>query len=381
MTIPIRIPEVMTRFACNQKGCCCKGWDIWWDAGDTRRLMRRFPPEQRQRILSGAQQQTFGDDPEPRRIQLRRDGDDECQFLAHGGACAIHAAVGPEPLPLLCRTFPAFAYAHDERRELHYDAICPSVLDQLDESDGPYEILERDVAPESDLGVRARRPQKPPAMAIAGRTLDVAQVHAMRGAILSALNDPGRAALAHLARIAQAVARLVDGRDAALDLTQDVDDAAFARFFDACVEAHHPAVLASFVRDYRRFVFTVDYEGVSEARLTELLVYDAGWREVVDPRQASLQPLLRRYLAHRFFCAYERAPRDGDVSFAFGATTHTLATAFRVVVALCRALERPPDRHLMKIGIGVSELLARTLRLPSAAMPWFDLAPPAPALE
>lgn len=69
-----------------------------------------------------------------------------CRFLERGGGCNIHATIGPEVLPNLCRVYPGFAYnVGDEdpcHSELHFDPVCPEVLERIDESDAPYTIVE-----------------------------------------------------------------------------------------------------------------------------------------------------------------------------------------------------------------------------------------------
>ena len=43
----VQLSEPMRRFQCNQKGCCCSGWDIPFRLEDFLRLHERLPEEER----------------------------------------------------------------------------------------------------------------------------------------------------------------------------------------------------------------------------------------------------------------------------------------------------------------------------------------------
>ena len=92
-----------------------------------------------------------------------------------------------------------------------------------------------------------------------------------------------------------------------------------------------------------------------------------------DPGDPALAPLIRRYLCHRFFSAFDRSPSANRLSFTYGTINHCLAVAFRYAVGLGAWLDRPVDRALLKVGMGASEYVFRVFRMPQWSMPWFGL--------
>ena len=51
----VRLSEPMRRFRCNQKGCCCSGWDIPFRLEDFLRLHEHLPEEERANLGRGIQ--------------------------------------------------------------------------------------------------------------------------------------------------------------------------------------------------------------------------------------------------------------------------------------------------------------------------------------
>src|SRR5438128_5929507 len=49
----VRLSEPMRRFQCNQKGCCCSGWDIPFRLEDFLRLHDHLPPGEREGLTRG----------------------------------------------------------------------------------------------------------------------------------------------------------------------------------------------------------------------------------------------------------------------------------------------------------------------------------------
>ena len=53
----VRLSEPMLRFRCNQKGCCCSGWDIPFRLEDFVRLHEHLAPEERGSLTRLEQEQ------------------------------------------------------------------------------------------------------------------------------------------------------------------------------------------------------------------------------------------------------------------------------------------------------------------------------------
>src|SRR5467141_843310 len=87
----VRLSEPMLRFRCNQRGCCCSGWDIPFRLEDFLRLHDQLEKGEREgeQILHSMKLDGVGEDR-------------ACRFLSPGGACSVHSRHGPEALPDLC---------------------------------------------------------------------------------------------------------------------------------------------------------------------------------------------------------------------------------------------------------------------------------------
>jgi hypothetical protein len=51
----VQLSEPMRRFQCNQKGCCCAGWEISFGVEDFVRLHDHLGPEDRAALTRGVQ--------------------------------------------------------------------------------------------------------------------------------------------------------------------------------------------------------------------------------------------------------------------------------------------------------------------------------------
>src|SRR2546428_13480961 len=88
----VRLSEPMLRFRCNQKGCCCSGWDIPFRLEDFLRLHDNLPDGERAALRRGIQLVLGKGDPEGEQIlhSLKPDGVGEaraCRFLPPQGPC------------------------------------------------------------------------------------------------------------------------------------------------------------------------------------------------------------------------------------------------------------------------------------------------------
>ena len=374
--VAITLPEAMLRFRCNERGCCCQGWTIAFTVREASDIANAFGAERRAAILRGAVPLHDRQGGRVIGLDLARGGPDgRCQFLRADSRCEVHAELGEARLPLLCQSFPAFSFDAGDRLVMSWDPVCPEVLERIDE-EGPYAVVTVTTVPGTSLHARTSEPRPLPAMRLGATTLAPAGFHALEAQIRALLDDETAPAVDQLGRVSAALARASRGEPPTTPWAPPLSPEALAAFeahLDACVEAHGARALARYLREYRRFIFALDPGPLDPDALAPHLAFDPAWRSTLDPRSPALQPLLRRYLAHRFFNAFERSPRTGDVAFNTQSVTHTLATALRLAVGLSRHLDRPADRPLLKVALGASEFVFRSLDLPAESMPWFGL--------
>ena len=373
--MPILLPEVMTRFKCNEKGCCCRGWDIPFSPDEVGTLLAPFTPETREEVLEGAAIK-LGEGERIEEIYLRQVGAAKaCQFLEVDGRCEVHRLIGPQVLPHLCVAFPAFAQKKTQHTELHFDAMCPEVLARLDEGDGPLELVEVSPPAEHHLSLRARKTFSLHPILLGERTITEDQLSLLRGKILTMLGEEGRGdVLTRLAALHYGLAEVAQGlapEDFTLHWERDPED--FLRYFETCLSIHQDHFLAWIFRDYRRFVFDINFDSHDFGKLYHHLGPVGDWRERLVPSSPNLEPLLLRWLTHRVFSAFDRSPVVNEMSLSYGTITHCLATAFRLTLGLSSWLNRPVDRTLLKTGLGGAEFIFRTCRVPISSMPWWTV--------
>src|SRR5438093_4316305 len=87
----VRLSEPMLRFRCNQKGCCCSGWDIPFRLEDFLRLHDHLANGERAALTRGIQLVLEKGEREGEQIldSMKLDGvgeDRACRFLSPGGA-------------------------------------------------------------------------------------------------------------------------------------------------------------------------------------------------------------------------------------------------------------------------------------------------------
>lgn len=365
--------EPYLSYRCNLQGCCCQDWFIAFRPEDLPPILAAFSPEERDRLIRGWRFFVDPDDNTLTRFQFGHVGENSaCQFLAGDGRCGLQMDKGVAVLPHLCRAFPAYAHDGVDGREVHFDPICPEVLNCITDGEGPFRIVEVEVEPGSDLAVRASRALRLPEVVIGQRTLTEDELRSVRDRIFAALGDASRPALDALALVHHALGRVAAGEAPADFAVRDTDPVApFDAWFDQCVGIHQDNALAKLFSQFRRFVFAVDLSGAPWDALASALRHDPRWRATLDPRDPALQPMLRRYLVYRFYSAFQRSPQADELSFTYGTVSHSLATAFRFAVGLARWLGRPADRTLLKVGMGASEWVYRSVKVPPSALPWF----------
>src|SRR5256886_17147779 len=99
----MRLSEPMLRFRCNQKGCCCSGWDIPFRLEDFLRLHDQLANGERAALTRGIQPVLEKGEREGEQIlhsmKLGGVGEDRaCRVLVPCGACRVHSRYGPDGL-------------------------------------------------------------------------------------------------------------------------------------------------------------------------------------------------------------------------------------------------------------------------------------------
>jgi hypothetical protein len=375
----VLLPESMLHYACNQQGCCCRGWRIPFRPRDLVRLGRALPAEELPMLTRDVEVRDTVDGRGERVIADASVTDDEgaCRLLADDGKqCRVHARSGVAALPDVCVDFPVAAYQGADAAELFYDPVCPSVLDALADFEARPTSLP---APYRDEGLkrRASHARPFPDIRFGVTALDAAEFDRIRRTVVGSLAASERPVLEHLLAIDSAYAEVGRGDcDARLfSIRYDRDPSTYLRFLRSCTGDLSTSALWSVFQDYRRFLFA-DSLRLSSSRWTalekQLQLWEPAaqsWSERDSPLQRSLE---LRYLAHRHFTPFFTI--QSRLRFAAGAVVHVLATARRYAMAFCRVLDRPLDSDILKASLGTAEYVYRSLEIPPESLPWFGLS-------
>jgi Fe-S-cluster containining protein len=370
---PVFLPAPLLDYRCNGKGCCCKGWGIPFKPSGLVRLAQALDePERSARLGWGLKVIVDHEDARLEYFHLDRvDPDDRCRFLEAEGSCEMHRRFGTDALPDLCVNFPSVAYNAGDAIELHWDTICPSVLDVLADPETPYLPQQLDPTARPDLAIRARAPFDRPTLELGTTKLDWTALQHVRSIVLESLLDLERPTIEHIAAISYAFDRLcVSGEPQAFEITYDDPLEPFFDFLDASAAANAPRLLAWRWDRYKRFVWDFDRD---HPGLGNLQAFFNGWADPLEtfmvPAEPALRPLLTRYLAHRYYSLFVRS--QGRLRFTWGSVPHAYALAIRTAAALSGCLDRQTDLAIMKAGLGFADYHYRGLRIPPDALPWF----------
>jgi Fe-S-cluster containining protein len=386
----VLLSEPMTRFRCNEKGCCCSGWDIPFkledflrlhehlDEGDRAALTKQLklvlePPKSGQAIDEGEQVLHA--------LKLAGVGDDQhCRFLTERGGCGVQEKYGLSALPDLCVDFPAFGYRQGEGAvELFFDPVCPEVLERLDESDEPLRLLHRrEPFGWATHDLRVEHAATPVRVSLDGTVLSPQQLLAVRAACVEAFADRSRPPWRALASLLHAIRELKTSDALPAAWPGEVQDPTqFLQFLHRCISSHSAELLLILFQRYKRFVFALDIgpalarRDEMKAHLTDFWPAFGNW---LAPHEDELAPLAARYLAHRFASPFVK--QRGELRQAADSIAHLYGTALRYAAALAATLQRPADRALFKVALGASEFFYRSLHLPMESLPWFASAGP-----
>ncbi len=365
------IPEAMTRFKCNEQGCCCKGWTIPFRPADVVKLLTHLPEPERQRLADVRIAGKPGSGGE-QLVLAPKGPENACTFLEDDGRCEVHRRFGAGALPRICVNFPAVPYTAGDRVEMHFSLVCPEVLERVAEAENAYEISMLCADDARHVAARAARVTGTRSVIMGGMTVSWERLGDIRAAISTAINDPARPVLEAVADVSYAMGSIHSA--AALEsfsVPQVADRQAFYDFFSASIHSHAAELLARNLRDYRRFVFDVPRDGDAwgpalEAALSD---WEPHYRRYVLPEIPHW--LLRRYLAHRYFTVFTNGA--GELRFSYGTIVHSFALACRLMAGLCAGFDRMIDVPLAKCALGASEYFHRQLerQIPPEAMPWF----------
>ena len=374
----VRLSEPMLRFRCNQKGCCCRGWDIPFRLEDFLRLHEHLVPEERGTLTHGIQIVLERGATADVLHSLKLDGvgeDRACRFLAPGGGCSVHARYGLDALPDLCVDFPAFAYRQGDRVDLWFDPVCPEVIERLDESEVPLRVHEqRRAFGDPGLDLRVAHTAEKMGGRIGQSSVEPPALDRIRAQSCDAFAVPGRPVWATLAALAHAYRRLRTGNEDAFEVVEPEDPQPFLRFLGDSIAAHGADLLSASATRYRRFIHAIDpVPLLASPRLADAL---RDWAPALEcrvaPQEEALWPLASRWLAHRF--ATPVVNGNGELRESCDRIVHLYATSLRYAAAFGEALGVSVDRRLYKVAIGAAEFFYRSLNLPREVLPWFAAA-------
>ena len=384
----VLLSEPMRRFQCNQKGCCCSGWDIPFRLEDFLRLHDHLPEAERKQLSHGVKlvvdAEERGENGETILHSLKLDGVGDgkaCRFLEPAGGCRVHTTVGVQALPDLCVDFPAFGFRREDgEAELWFDPVCPEVLERLDESDVPLELHRQRGpfgAPMMDL--RVDHAHDPIAGRVGQHRLDLPALDGLRETCLRALAHPTRPIWETLAILLDGFSRLDPGEKngGGFSLQESVDPQPALRFLLACIGAHGTDLLYGSIVSYRRFVFAIDLPPLL-VRRAELEQHLAAWQPafaaLLAPQEELLRPLTLRWLGHRFGTPMTKA--SAELRGAADSIVQIYGTALRYAAVLGAMRGQPVDRATFKVALGAAEHFYRSLHLPKDALPWFAAREP-----
>lgn len=368
------IPEPMMRFACNERGCCCKGWNIPFRVRDVATLMEQLPASEHERLGDGPDRVRAGEDSDAI-VRLELLGTErQCRFLEDDARCEVHRRFGPEVLPHICASFPAVPFQVGDHVEMHFSVVCPEVLSRIAEGPGAYSPVRRTLDADA-LAARVRRLYGRRTVRIGGTEVGWESLALVRQVVLEAINDESRPLLEVAADVSFALGRLsTEGQLEGFSVPEVADRQPFYAFFGQSVRAHSGRFLATWLRDYQRFVFDVPREDADwgDALVDALDDWEPPYRRWALPTMP--QWLLRRYLAHRYFTVFSY--RVAELAFSYGNIVHAFALSCRYLAALCAIYERPADVPLTKAALGAAEYVYHQLerQLPPESLPWFTPA-------
>jgi lysine-N-methylase len=128
MSLPLATLPVVERWDCHQCGICCRGSFVPLREEDLARLKAQKWEEHPD---FRGKQIVVRQDWEGCSHRLAQRDDGSCVFLTTEGRCRIHAELGEEAKPLICRSFPRQVIALPGRAVVTVRRACPSAAKDL----------------------------------------------------------------------------------------------------------------------------------------------------------------------------------------------------------------------------------------------------------
>lgn len=228
MSLPIVISEGEESWDCHQCGICCRGSLVPLSAEDLDRLQGQNWSEHPD--LRGVPVvQRIGWRGDNYHLAQREDG--SCVFLNEDGLCRIHAELGPEAKPTICRVFPLQLIPQGKQAVLTMRRACPSAaVDKGRPLEGRMPFVKKFL----DEG-RLQAEAVAPPLVKRGERRDWTTAGRVLAALARLLQDERFPPVRRLVHALQMVSAMDQAR------TKDLDDAAFSKSLigweEGCLES------------------------------------------------------------------------------------------------------------------------------------------------
>lgn len=133
------IPDYFLGFSCKMGGCraaCCEGWPISVSMKNYFHLLGLDCPKPlRDRLDCGLRMVDHPTEEQYARFEPRYDGN--CPMRMEDGRCSLHAELGEDVLPDVCRLYPRGIRLRDGRYECSLANSCEGVIEMFLEKEEP----------------------------------------------------------------------------------------------------------------------------------------------------------------------------------------------------------------------------------------------------
>ena len=147
-TRTFRIPDYFPEFSCKMGACrnaCCQGWPISITLQNYFDLLGlECSPDLRRRLDGGMH---MADNPSPEHYaQFSPRYDGNCPLRMEDGRCALHADIGEEVLPDICRLYPRGIRLEMGTLECSCAGSCEGVLELFLHREAPIQFIKKELA-------------------------------------------------------------------------------------------------------------------------------------------------------------------------------------------------------------------------------------------
>ncbi len=152
MRLPIVTLSTQERWSCHQCGICCRGSLVPLDDADLQRLAgQKWEEHPDFKGIAVTTKLSLGSN----RYRLAHRDDGSCVFLQEDGLCRIHAELGFDAKPKICRIFPLQLIPRDKDIALTIRRACPSAAADLGASVDDHLPWMKKIAEEGTLFLSA----------------------------------------------------------------------------------------------------------------------------------------------------------------------------------------------------------------------------------